>query len=120
MFAFQLLRPSLTDHMLVRGQVSVIDPPAVGVKATNPTGREQPLEFQQDRISTTAKGIGHDPACLMIERFPQSPWVLLAADEGPRFLQLCFLALVDHPCRGDSFLAVTSAGFTGWSADAFF
>jgi len=34
MFPLQLLRPSLTDHMLVWIQVSVIGTPAISVEAT--------------------------------------------------------------------------------------
>jgi len=40
MFAFQLLGSPLADDVLVGGQVAVIGTPAVGVKATNPEGRE--------------------------------------------------------------------------------
>jgi len=40
MFAFQLLGSPLADYMLIGSQVAVIGTPAVGVKATNPEGRE--------------------------------------------------------------------------------
>ncbi len=86
MFPFQLLRPSLADHMALRIQVPRIGSPAVSIKMTNPKRLKQCLEFHQDPIRTAAKGIGHDPAGLMIERLPQSPWLFLAADKGPHFI----------------------------------
>ena len=47
MFAFQLLSPLLADYVLLGGQVAVIGTPAVGVKASDPKGREQRFELQQ-------------------------------------------------------------------------
>src|SRR5215813_7054124 len=100
MLSFQLLRPLLADHMEVWIQMPGVGTPAIGVKTTNPKGREQRLEFQQCPICTAAKSIGYNPARLMIQRLPQPPWLCLAADKGPHLVQLRFLPLVDHHCRG--------------------
>ena len=95
MFALQLLHPPLADHLLVWIQMSAIGSPAVGVKTTNTQWREQRLEFHQRQIRTAAKGIGHDPAGLLIERLPQPPRLLLAADKGLHFIQFSLRHLVD-------------------------
>src|SRR5215831_14321103 len=80
-------------------QVPAIRPPAVGIKSTNPKRREQCLEFRQYPIRAAAKGIGHDPAGLMIQRLPQPPRMFLATHEGPHFVQLRFLDLTEHHPR---------------------
>src|ERR1700752_3135331 len=96
MFARQLLGPPLADHMTLRIQMSAISTPAIGIKTPNPKEREQRLEFQQSSIRTAAKGVGHDPAGLVIERLPQSPRLFLATDKRPHLVQLRFLDLANH------------------------
>src|SRR5215510_11917768 len=96
MCPLQLLGPPLADHMLRWIQMPTIRAPAVGVKAANPKRREQRFEFHQYPIRTATKGVGHDPACPMIERRPQSPRLFLAADEGPHLVQLRCLDLAEH------------------------
>ena len=99
MLALQLLGPSLADYVALRIQVPLVRAPAIGIKPTNPKWLKQRLEFHQYPIRAAVKGRGHSPAGPMIERCPQLPRLVLAADKGPHFIHFCFLDFVDHHCK---------------------
>ena len=102
MFPLRLLGPPLADHRALRIQVPVLGAPAVRINTTNPQGRAQRFEFQHGPIRAAAKGIGHDPARLMIQRLLQPPRLFRAADKGPHFVYLRLLHLTDHHHGGCS------------------
>jgi|SoiMethySBSTD1v2_1073268.scaffolds.fasta_scaffold642465_1 hypothetical protein len=70
MFPFQLSGPPFTDQMSARIQVPAIRPPAIGVKAANPSRSEQRLQCQKRTILPPTEDIGYDPARLMIQSPP--------------------------------------------------
>ena len=93
---FQLLGPPLADYVLVGGQVAVIGTPAVGVKAANPEPCKQGFELQSRLVLSPTKDIRQYPARLLIERPPEPPRVLLAADKRPPLVHFRALHLAHH------------------------
>ena len=58
MFAFQLLRVAFPYFMIMGVQMSLIRPPAIGVKTCNPKRHEQRFELQKRLIFPPPKHVG--------------------------------------------------------------
>jgi hypothetical protein len=100
MFPFPLLCPPRADHMLGWSEGSVRGTPAVRVKTANAPRCEQGFQRQPCLIVTPTEDVRYHLARPMIQRLPQPPRPLLAADKGPHFIQFGLLHLVEDNCGG--------------------
>jgi len=91
-----LLHQQLSRRLWLGQETSLIDDRFVRVVTSDAKGCEQDLEFQEHRILAGIHHKGQYSPGVMIDRMPEPPRVLLAADKRPHFVQLHFLNLVDH------------------------
>ncbi len=69
-------------------QMPLIGPPVIGIKAPNPKGLQQLFQFPKYLIFAPPKGIRQDQTGLVIDRMPQPPGLLLAADKAPHLIHV--------------------------------
>ena len=87
-FALDLLRVLLAHLMLLGREMSLVGPPAVGVKLRDTKRRQQLLELQEDVVLAPSEYLRQDRARVMINGVPQPARVRFAAYITPHFIQL--------------------------------
>src|SRR5215813_8142887 len=88
MCAFDLLRVFFAYLMLLGREMSLVGPPAVGVKLRDTKRRQPLLELQEDVVLAPAEDICQDFPRVMINGVPQPAGVRFAAYVTPHFVQL--------------------------------
>jgi hypothetical protein len=86
--ACDLLCVLFADHVLLRGDMSLIGTPPIRVKTRDATGRQQALEFEQDGILPPSKDRRSHGATVVIDRMPQPPRLRFLPHITPHLIAL--------------------------------
>ena len=87
-FALDRLRVLFADDVLLRGDMPLVGPPAIGVKARDPKRLKQVFELQKDRILAPSKDIRQHGPTGVIDGMPQPPRLRFLPDITPHLVEL--------------------------------
>ena len=77
----------LANCVLLGGNMTLVCPPAIGVKPRDPKRLQEVLKFKEDRILPTPKDIRQHGATVMINRMPQPSRLGFLAHVAPHLIQ---------------------------------
>ena len=87
-FALDGLRVLFTDDVLLRGEMPLICPPSISVKAHDTKRLKQLFELQKDRIPSPPKNVRQHGPTGVIDGMPQPPWRRFLTDITPHLVEL--------------------------------